>query len=177
MSRLSLALARTALALAAVTLAGGAPVHAADVAKTVGTFDAWAAYTYGDGGARLCYMYATPQKSQGEYTRRGDTFIQVSHRPGEKSFDVVSVTAGYSYKPDSEAEIEIDGTKYALFTKDDGAWARDARDDARLVTAMKAGAAMVVRGVSARGTLTIDSYSLKGFTAAHAAIDKACGVR
>lgn len=153
------------------------PARAAEGTVTLGTFDAWAAYAYDGGRNKVCYMHAVPQKSQGKYTRRGDTYVQVSHRPGEKSFNVVSVTAGYTYKPGSEVEMEIDGTKYMLFTQGDGAWARDAKDDARLVAAMKAGIAMVVRGVSSRGTLTIDSYSLKGFTAAHAAIDKACGAR
>ena len=32
-----------------------------------------------------------------------------------------------------------------------------------------------VEGVSSRGTLTTDTYSLSGFTKAHNAIDKACG--
>ena len=36
---------------------------------------------------------------------------------------------------------------------------------------------MIVRGTSARGTLTADTYSLGGFTAGHEAINKACGVK
>jgi hypothetical protein len=68
----------------------------------------------------------------------------------------------------------IDGKQFSLFTDDDTAWGGDARTDSALVTAMKAGTSMTVRGTSARGTLTTDTYSLAGFTAAHAAIDKAC---
>ena len=34
---------------------------------------------------------------------------------------------------------------------------------------------MVVKGISSAGTKTTDTYSLKGFTAAHAAINSACG--
>jgi hypothetical protein len=34
-----------------------------------------------------------------------------------------------------------------------------------------------VEGRSKRGTQTRDRYSLSGFTAAHAAISKACGVK
>jgi Invasion associated locus B (IalB) protein len=40
---------------------------------------------------------------------------------------------------------------------------------------LKAGKQMIVRGTSSRGTETTDTYSLSGFTAALAAIDKACG--
>ena len=145
--------------------------------KKIGTFDAWRAFSFGDGGSKVCYMHAVPQNSEGDYTQRGDTYIQVTHRPAEKTVNVVNVVAGYSYKPGSEAEVEIDGNKHMLFTNGDGAWARDGKTDAALVAAMKAGNTMIVRGTSTRGTLTIDGYSLKGFTAAHNAIDKACGVR
>jgi hypothetical protein len=35
---------------------------------------------------------------------------------------------------------------------------------------------MIVKGTSSRGTLTTDTYSLSGFTAAFNAISKACGL-
>ncbi|MFO1113388.1 MAG: invasion associated locus B family protein [Rhodospirillales bacterium] len=50
----------------------------------------------------------------------------------------------------------------------------DATVDRAIVAAMKAGQKMTVRGTSARGTITTDTYSLSGFSAALAAIDKAC---
>jgi len=42
---------------------------------------------------------------------------------------------------------------------------------------MRAGGELVVKGVSTRGTLTTDTYSLKGFTAAWKAINTACDVK
>ncbi len=36
---------------------------------------------------------------------------------------------------------------------------------------------MIVAGISSRGTLTTDTYSLNGFTAAYDAITRACGVK
>lgn len=164
-----------ALALAVPLAAGPLAPAGAQESKTIGTFDDWAAYAAGEGRAKICYMHAVPQTSEGDYTQRGATFVQISHRPAEKAFNVVNVTAGYTYKQGGEVEAEVDGNKHTLFTHGDGAWARDAKADAALIAAMKAGNAMVVRGTSARGTLTIDTYSLKGFSAAHAAIDKACG--
>ena len=50
----------------------------------------------------------------------------------------------------------------------------DAAADKQLVQAMKAGSELIVKGTSGRGTATTDTYSLGGFTAAMAAIDKAC---
>ena len=165
-----------AACLAATPIAAPLTAMAAE-GTAIGKFDAWAAYSHGAGKAKVCYIHSVPQKSDGEYSKRGPTYFQVTHRPGEKSLNVVSVTAGYVYKKDSNAEVEVDGTKYSLFTDGDGAWSRDAKGDAALVTAMKSGNQMIVRGSSSRGTLTTDTYSLRGFTAAHTAIDKACGVR
>lgn len=98
-----------------------------------------------------------------------------THRPGEKVFGEISVEAGYTYKPGSEVEVTIDGQTFKLFTQGGNAWAYDEKADQALVNAMRAGQQMVVKGTSTRGTLTTDTYSLTGFTAAMQSIDKACG--
>ena len=100
----------------------------------------------------------------------------ITHRPADKTRDVVSVVAGYSYKADSDVRVDIDGKNHTLFTHGERAWARDSATDRRLVDAMRSGRKMVVRGTSERGTATTDTYSLSGFTAAHQAITKACGL-
>jgi hypothetical protein len=145
--------------------------------KTIGAFEQWAAYTLGPKGAQICYVYGEPQKATGDYAKRGAAYVQVANRQKDKVAGELSVTAGYAYKKDSDAELEVDGNKFLLFTKDEGAWARDAKIEAAAVKAMRAGKAMVVRGTSARGTKTTDIYSLTGFGAALNAINTACGVK
>ena len=87
------------------------------------------------------------------------------------------MTAGYTYRKDSEVIAEIDGQKRSLFTDAATAWGYDAKSDRALVKAMRSGRELVIKGTSSRGTLTRDVYSLSGFTAAHRAINKACGSR
>jgi hypothetical protein len=70
--------------------------------------------------------------------------------------------------------VDIGGQKFELFTSGDGAWSDSPDRDGQLVGAMKAGASMLVTGTSTRGTLTTDTYSLSGVTAAMAKIDAAC---
>jgi hypothetical protein len=149
---------------------------AAGATKRLGTFGAWDGYVVGEKKSRLCYLHGVPKISKGKYTKRDNTFIQITHRPPRTKGEV-SITAGYTYRKDSEVEVEIDGTKFEMFTNKDTAWSRDAQGDAALVKAMRAGQTMIVRGTSARGTLTADTYSLGGFTAGHEAINKACGVK
>jgi hypothetical protein len=114
-----------------------------------------------------------PKRSEGKYSRRDPTFVHVTHRTATGTHDVVSVTAGYTYKPNSAVTVTIGNEKFTLFTKEGAAWADDATDS-KLVDAMKRGNRMIVEGVSSRGTLTTDTYSLIGFGAAYAAITKAC---
>ena len=58
---------------------------------------------------------------------------------------------------------------------EDSAWAKDSATDEKLVAEMKKGSTAVLLGTSARGTKTTDTFSLKGFSKAYDAINKACG--
>lgn len=158
---------------AAMTLVLLLPSAAAAEAVEVGVYGDWRAYTEG----ATCYLGAEPKKAEGKYKLRDQPYVLVSHRPGDKSLGVVRIIAGYTYKPGSETDVAIGDKSFRLFTDGGDAWARNARTDRALVAAMKAGKAMTVKGTSSRGTLTTDTYSLTGFTAAYAAIGKACKVK
>ncbi len=146
----------------------------ADEVNVLGVFQDWTAYKTTQGSKAICYIASEPKKDEGKYSKRGQIYAMVTHRPKAKSFDVVSIHAGYEYNKGSTAEVAIGGHRFTLFTNDSAAWAGDSADDAALVKAMRAGSKMVVKGVSWRGTKTKDTYSLLGFTAAHKAISKAC---
>jgi len=150
------------------------PLSAAEIIDTYGD---WTAFKDTENGRSLCYAGSEPKKSEGKYNKRGDIYVLVTHRPAEKLLGVISVAAGYTYKPGSEPSLAIGAEKFSLFTDADMAWANDQPTDAAIVRAMKAGREMIVKGISSRGTKTSDSYSLKGFTAAYRAIGKACEVR
>ena len=145
--------------------------------KSLGAFEHWSAFGAGAKAAMVCYVYGEPQKAEGDYAKRGAAYLQIAHRMKDKVANEVSVTAGYAYKKDSEADLEVDGTKFLLFTKDEAAWARDDKTEDAIVKAMRAGKRMIVRGVSSRGTKTTDTYSLAGFTQAMNAVNAACGVK
>ena len=163
--------------IAATLVIGTAQSGIAAGPKLLGSFTDWSAHALDSTNGKVCFLHSVPKKKQGNYSRRGDVFIQVTHRPKERVRDVVSITTGYDYKGGSDVEIQIRGAKFALFTDKDTAWARDKKTDGALVKAMIRGATMVARGTSSRGTLTTDTYSLKGFTAAYRAISKECGIK
>lgn len=142
----------------------------------LGTFGMWTAYVFHDGTGKVCYMASEPTDSKGKYTSRDDVFLTITHRPAEKTYDVVSMTAGFTYQKGSKPNIRIDKEKsITLMPVEDMAWAQDDKTDATLVKNMIAGSNAYVNGTSKRGTKITDTFSLKGFSKAYNAINEACG--
>lgn len=143
--------------------------------RLVGTFGKWDAYVFTEGSSKVCYMSSRPETAAGNYSKRGEVYALVTHRPSERTKDVFSYIAGYDYKPGSEATLSIDKTKITLFTQDDTAWAPDSDSDRKLAEAIRTGSKMVVKGQSTRGTQTTDTFSLNGSSKAYEKISKECG--
>jgi hypothetical protein len=159
--------------MASLSLQAG-DAAAAIKSKSLGEFKHWSAHEFREGRAKTCYAHGEPTKMTGKYKTRGRTFIQVTHRPAEGTWNEVGITGGYSYRADSEAIVTIDKKRFVLFTDKDTAWAKNSRQDRILVRALKKGRIMTVRATSSRGTVTIDTYSLSGFTQAYKAMGRAC---
>ncbi|MGF1609041.1 MAG: invasion associated locus B family protein, partial [Kiloniellales bacterium] len=136
--------------------AGGAAAWAQGIER-LGDFDDWSAFRFTENGNRACYMASQPAKAEGSYTRRGDIYALVTHRPAENRRDEVSFIAGYSFRENSTVEVTIGGQAFQLFTSDDGAWTANKDEDQKLVQAMIKGNRMVVKGTSSRGTATTDT--------------------
>lgn len=153
----------------------------ADAPKAIGTFGDWVVFASGAPKATSCFVSGKPAKSEPKAAKRGEVFLQVSFRKasgGEPAAtNEVSIIAGYPYKDGSDAELAVGAIKVALFTQGDGAWARDAHTDLEVVTALKQGKSATVKGTSARGTTTTDTFALAGFGEALTAAMKACSVK
>ena len=153
----------------------GVGAASAQDVTVIGTHGRWTAYTYTENKQPVCYIAAKPEKSEGNYRSRDEVLMLVTHRPAEKAWDVISVVAGYQYKPDTDALVSVGSQKFELFTTGtDRAWARDSKTDRTIAQAMIKGNSAVVRGTSSRGTPTTDTFSLSGFTAAYKAINDSC---
>lgn len=151
------------------------PAFADTVPTEIGEFKDWTAYSYQEGNNTVCYMASTPKKEEGNYKTRGDIYAVVTHRPADKSYNVVNFVSGYPFKKGSNVVVKIGTTSFNnLFTSGDNAWAPDSVTDKKLVDTMKRGERMIVEGISSRGTKTKDTYSLAGFTGAYNAISAKC---
>src|SRR5215831_14542366 len=142
----------------------------------LGTFGEWGAYTASPGGKKLCFALAKPSKSETSPANRprDPAFLFVSSRPAEKVKDEVSIIIGYGFKPNTDATLELGGASYAMYTLNDGAWIKNAAEEGKLIDAMRKGGEATIKGTSARGTGTIDVFSLKGLAQALDKVAEEC---
>jgi len=134
----------------------------------LGQYGEWGAYEAQGSGGKVCFAAAKPGSSQTTPAgkQRDAVFFFVATRPAENVKNEVSVMIGYPFKPATDATIEIGPAKFALYTQSDGAWIKNAAEEARLVETMRKGTDLVVSGASSHGMQSVDRYSLKGLSQA-----------
>ncbi len=106
--------------------------------------------------------------------RRGDILLFVTHRPSDSILGEVSFTGGYPFADGSTVTLEIDDTTFELFTDGEWAWPATTGDDTKITTSMKRGTQAILTARSARGTVTKDTFSLLGVTAALDEAERRC---
>jgi hypothetical protein len=134
----------------------------------IGQFGTWGAYTATPNGKKVCFALAKPSSSKTNPPNRprDPAYAFVSTRPAEKVTNEVSIMIGYALKPGSESTLEVGGAAYAMYTQGDGLWIKNAAEEERMVDAMRKSADATVKGTSAKGTETTDTFSLKGLSQA-----------
>ncbi|HTN11382.1 MAG TPA: invasion associated locus B family protein [Acetobacteraceae bacterium] len=163
------------LALLALPItATAAPAAKADPAKAngpkaLGIFDDWQAATYAEGGQTVCYAFTRPKSSTPAVPGRGAVLLTVTQR--DKLRDAISLGAGFTYPAKADVKVNADSTELDFYTAKRSAFARDGH--AAVIAFQKANQA-IAHSPEAKGKPVVDTFSLRGFSAAYAAISKAC---
>lgn len=168
---------RTALAVSLVFgLAGAAslPANAQAAANRVAAHSDWSVFVAGE--PKECYIVSPPKSSKA--TRdgkavevdRGDIRLFVTFRPAENVASEVSFSGGYPFRDGTPVRMQVGSETFTLNpgAGDANGWAWPASPavDKDIVAALRRGSTATITGVSARGTTTVDTISLVGFTAA-----------
>ncbi len=141
----------------------------------------WSIFQAEAEGRKVCWIVSQPTRTAAfrngktVEVNRGDIFLMVSIRPADGVTNEVSFLSGYPFKKGSEVKASVGARNFTLFTEGENAWAPSAEDDAAIIDAFRRGARAKVEGVSKRGTKTVDTFSLSGFTAALEAAAALCG--
>jgi len=121
-----------------------------------------------------CYIGSLPIKSDLlETKKRGENYILVYKIIGSDE-NIVQVEAGYKYNLEKDIVVKIDNTSFKFYSTEDSSETAWTDDDSKVIYAMKKGLELVLSGQSSRGTITNDTYTLKGFTSAINNLNKDC---
>lgn len=149
-----------------------APAAAKPAAKSgapheIGKFDDWIAATHQESGQNVCYGLTYAQSSSPALPNRGKVILTVTQRPGTGI--TVAIDAGFTYPANTNVTVQVDQTGLEFFTSGRDAFARDGK---AAVAAFGRGSRAIARSPGAKEVT--DTFSLKGFGAAYAAMTKAC---
>ena len=121
-----------------------------------------------------CYIGSSPIKSDlPETKKRGDNYILVYKIIGSEE-NIIQIEAGYKYNLDKKINVKIDNANFDFYSTEDSSETAWANDDKKVIYAMKKGLELTLTGVSTRGTITNDTYTLKGFTNAVNLLNNDC---
>jgi invasion protein IalB len=140
-----------------------------------GAFNDWSLYGFQESGNPTCYLASGLERSSDAVSRKRPAVVLITNRPSEGRRYVVNVDPGYIYEEGSSVLMSIGRRQFHLYTKGGQAWAEDA-DDPQIIQAIRGGSTLVVTGRMKGGPATTDTFSLRGFGAALAALDRACPV-
>ncbi len=172
-----------ALAVTASAAWGGMAAAQAVSENQVNAITDWSVFEHKDGDTKECWAVATATESvntrggQVVAVRRSDILLMVTFvnsASGQNVDSQVGFTGGYPFAGGSSVEVAIGDQSFSLFTEGEWAWAVSSGDDTKLVAAMKRGADASLTARSSRGTVTKDTFSLRGFTAAVEDAEKRC---
>ena len=144
------------------------PKAGADQPALLGQFGDWGAYKATPGGKTVCFALSKPTSAVTEPAgrHRDASYIFVSTRPAEKVKNEVSAIVGYPQKPGADTTAAIGDESFAMYTQNDGAWVKNAAEEAKLLDTMRKAADVVIKATTSRGTQTTDTFSLKGIAEA-----------
>ncbi|MFT4150608.1 MAG: invasion associated locus B family protein [Paracoccaceae bacterium] len=170
---MKISLAR-ALGVAAVMAAGA--VSAQESSNNVAVKTDWNVFT--EPNPKECWGVSVPKESvntkdgKSVQVQRSAIQLFVTYRPGKAA--EISFTGGYPFAKGSTVAVDIDGSKFEMFTDGEWAWTGGANEDAALLAAMKKGTNAVLTAKSGKGTQTKDTFSLRGFSAAVTEAESRC---
>ena len=152
----------------------------ADAANLLGAFGNWSAYSTGTGNSMTCYAMSKPRATQPKNTKRAPVYLMISDWPGRKVKAEPEIVPGYEYKESAPVTLAVGPDKFTFFARNEAksgsAWQQSLNDNQRLIEIMGKGVSAVAAGTSSRGTKTVDTYSLAGFSDAIAKIHAVCNM-
>jgi hypothetical protein len=166
---------------------------AANKPALVASYGDWSVFQSQAGKSHICYTLAQPKERAPADIKRDPAYAFISERPSERVRNEVSFIMGFEVgaaPPPAESKDRkksdakdrksrndvvpptavIGDVEFELLPKGNDVWVKNAAQESQLIDEMRKGAKLMIKAASKKGAVTIDSYSLSGFSQA---IDRA----
>lgn len=138
--------------------------------ESLGVYESWAAFK--DASPQRCYAIA---KAQG--TTPAPAHATISNWPDSKVRGAVHLVLSRDAADKSAVRLVVGDKRFTLVAKGRNAWAKDARDDAAIVAALRVAARMSVSAQGTKSGTFTDRYTLAGVATAMDAATVGCSQR
>ena len=146
----------------------------AEDVKKLGKYKDWETMVLVEASGNTCFAQSSPVLQAPKSNKR-DARLFVSFRPGDKIVDEISTTPGYEFNKNNKVIATSGKNKFNFDIKQQGfAWMTSNKNEKKMIKVMMKGSRIMVTGFNAKGSQTIDHYSLLGFTKAYKAAKSAC---
>jgi hypothetical protein len=136
--------------------------------ESLGVFGSWGAFT--DASPARCYAIARPVQAGGA----GRSFASIATWPGQGARNQLHVRLSRERDARARVTLSVGERRFELVAGASDAWAPDARTDAAIVVAIRAGRSMSVETLARSGEPFADVYALRGAATAIDAASLAC---
>lgn len=136
--------------------------------ESLGIFGSWGAFT--DPSPARCYAIARPVQAGGA----GHPFASIATWPGQGARNQLHVRLSRERDARARVTLSVGERRFELVAGGADAWAPDARTDAAIVVAIRAGRSMSVETLARSGEPFADVYALRGAATAIDAASLAC---
>lgn len=140
--------------------------------QTLGVFDRWGAFR--DAAPSRCYAISEPF---GRVVNGRRAFASIATWPGAGLRNQLHVRLSRDRQRTARVTLSIGERRFELVAGLADAWSPDARTDAAIVAAMRAGRSLSVETLSMRGAPFADTYTLRGAATAIDAAAVGCAGR
>jgi len=153
------------------------PTWAQESTNNVANTSDWSVFVEGD--PAQCWGVSSPKETvntrdgQPVSVQRGEILLFVTYRKGGAAGEI-SFSGGYPFAGGSTVALQVGRQSFDLFTDGEWAWAGSPDEDQKIMAALKAGGEAKLTARSGRGTQTVDTFSLIGFSAAVDEAAKRC---
>ena len=137
-----------------------------------GQYFDWTLFSNQQGKDTICYLLAIPVQKSSGVQNRGEPYFIITKTTN--NIAEISVSPGYFYQKDSEAELSFGLRKFNLLTYKTQAWTYQGDDDIEIIKVMKNSDDIVVNSISTENEISRDTYSLIGFNKALDEMQRIC---